>query len=410
MSVPLTDSTAVGATAEKTLLLVGSIPGNRNVGQILLREMLACVDREQFVVAAMLDSKEAEQADPVVGTRVFERPHEHAKRMISGRMGGMLAAAKRFRDYDPAIAALVNEIRDYAQANQIDRVWAVLNMPSVMDVCAQLMKTLRVPLLAHVWDDVGHLSQQRGLDAFSRWRIERRFGRLLATAEHTAVIGESMAASYTQRYGARCQIVRHGVSDSVVARGLPTSDEEFVIGFSGGMYCPSAWTAFQAALGKLGWKVGGKRVRLIVMSGQVTFSAQSPAQVEFLGWRDDEEVHARLSGCDLLYLPQPFEPAQRELSELSFPTKLSAYVSTGRPILVHAPEYASVSLFSHEHPVGVVCNSLVPERLASVIEGLAIDAKLYAGAASASAKVANTVLSRGSFHAQVRTFLSGAGS
>lgn len=395
------------AVVGKTLLLAGSVPGHRNVGQILLREMLDCLDRERFVVAGLLSASEVRDTEAHSGVRTFERPREHARRAFAGRIGGLVAAVTRLGEYEPAVSRLADDVHGYALENGITRVWAVLNMPSVIDVSARLVDRLQVPLLAHVWDDVDHLCRQRGLDALTRRRTQRRFGDLLARAERTAVIGESMARHYTQRYGARCQIVRHGVADGVLPREAQTSPGEFLIGFSGGMYCPSAWKSFQAALDTLGWRVGGKRIRFVVMSGHVSFKTRSPAQVDYLGWRGDAEVHERLAACDLLYLPQPFESSQRELAELSFPTKLSAYVCTGRPVLVHAPRHASLPEFARKHPLGHVCTSLDPAAIAMAIEQIATDPDRYAEASRASATIANTVLSRANFSSQVRAFVDG---
>jgi len=417
MNAPLPDSgfpmpaTAAAmnkrASTGKTLLLVGSIPGGRNVGQLLLREMLACVDPDDYVIAALLDqaSDEARGADQACATRVFLRPREHATRRFQGRLGGLASAVERVRVYEPAISSVADQVAVFAEANDVRRVWAILNMTAVIDVCGPLAERLRVPVIAHVWDDVDHLTQQRGLDLFTRRRTARRFARILAKADRTAVIGEAMGEHYTKRFGARCQIIRHGVSDATMPRDAPTSADEFVIGFSGGMYCQSAWKAFQAALAKLNWHVAGKRIRFVVMSGHVSFSSQSPAHVEYLGWRADDEVHARLSECDLLYLPQPFEPSQRALAELSFPTKLSAYVATGRPVMIHGPDHASLVRFAREHPVGLVCTSLAPESIAQLIEAFAVDTAAYRNAAHAAASIANTDLSRSSFVGQVRSFL-----
>lgn len=396
-----------GASAGKTLLIVGSIPGSRNVGEILLREMLESVNRERYVVAALLEEfsdhlLEGVQTDSL---RVFVRPKEHATRRFHGRLGSLDAALERIRVYERAIVTLAGRVSEFAAENNVNRIWAIFNMTSVIDVCARLVKLQNLPLLAQVWDDVDHLAWQRRLDAVTRRRTAKRFAALLARAERTAVIGEPMSEAYTQRYGARCQIIRHGISNSSVSRDVPTSAEEFIIGFSGGMYCPSAWKALQAALAQLNWQAAGKSIRFVVMSGYVSFKSRSPAQVEYLGWRADSEVLERLSKCDLLYLPQPFEPSQRALAELSFPTKLSAYVSTGRPVLIHGPEYASLVRFSREHRVGPVCTMLDPVAISGFIAELAADDAAYREAARGAATVANTVLSRSNFVNQVRTFL-----
>ena len=88
----------------KTLLIVGSLPGSANVGQILLREMLSCVDPERFAIAALLDadSTAAPDAQGSVKAQVFTRPREHATRDRQGRVGRLLAGMNRARAYEPA--------------------------------------------------------------------------------------------------------------------------------------------------------------------------------------------------------------------------------------------------------------------------------------------------------------------
>jgi len=397
-----------GSANGKTLILVGSIPGGKNVGQILLREMLACLDSSRFVIAALLDAGHGEvlPPDPDPKIKIFLRPREHVARRYQGRIGGLLAAIARVRDYEPAIAVLAKNVAEFAAANDVRQVWGIFNMTTAIDVCARLIESTGFPLQAHVWDDVEHICQQRNLDAVSRRRTAKRFAKLLARAERTAVIGESMRDNYTRRFGAKCQIVRHGVADSTQAREVPTSDSEFVIGFSGGMYCPSAWKALQSALAKVNWTLAGKRVRLIVMGAHITLNSRGPANIEFLGWRAESEVYDRLANCDLLYLPQPFEGQQRAIAELSFPSKLSAYVSTGRPIMIHGPTYASLQSFKDCLDYGVSCTSLDPAAIAQALESFAADHAAYRHAAEAVAAAANGEFSRSNFESQVRSFLN----
>lgn len=394
--------------AGKTLLIVGSVPGSRNVGQILLQEMLSLVRAEDYAIAALVDpsSDDVRDADTRWSLRMFACPPEHAVRRMGGRVGGLLLAGERVLDYEAAINKVSESVRNYAIEIGATRLWIILNSTAAIDVGVKLHSRMKLPVLTHVWDDVDHLTQQRELDALTRRRTARRFATLLAGSERTAVIGESMLANYQRRYGARCQIVRHGVDGDVSSHSASAPKEEYVIGFSGGMYCPSAWKAFLSALALLSWRIAGKPVRFVVMGGHVWFSTRVPTNIEYLGWRSDREVQARLANCDLLYLPQPFERSQRPLAELSFPTKLSAYVGSGVAVLVHGPEYASVVQFAGEHRVGPVCTQLDPQDLAKRITEFAEDRAAVLAAKDTVAFVAKEVLSRCSFARQVQAFLA----
>ena len=155
----------------------------------------------------------------------------------------------------------------------------------------------------------------------------------------------------------------------------------------------------------LGWRVGSKSIRFTVFCNHVPLKSAGLANIDFRGWRSPDEVSQTLQSSDLLYLPQAFEPEHRPLTELSFPTKLSAYAGAGRPVLVHTPIYGSLNPLYQARPLGVLCNSLLPEELASQISQFAADAVAYKTAAENVAQLGSGELSRVNFSAQMERFL-----
>jgi hypothetical protein len=395
----------------RTLIVVGSIPGSENVGQILLRDMLANLDAERYLIAALLAPNERSTWEAknsnASKNKIFclPRPPEHADRRWDNRLGGLLSAVERRLVYDAAIKSLVSQIGHIIAEAGITRLWAIFNMTTVVDVLFGLKQRCQLPLYGQVWDDIDYLTQQRRLDATMRQRTQKRLGELLSQSVKTAVICEAMAENYSQRYGARCEIIRHGLSNQVMAQTEYSSPTEFRIGFSGGMYAPNAWQALFDALSLLNWQVAGKQIKLIVMSGKITLPSRSPAYVEYLGWRSTEEVRERLANCDVLYIPYPFASYLKPLAQLSFPTKLSTYVSLGRPIFAHVPEYASLVDFYDQYPLGALCTSLDPQVIAENITALAENANLYQASAKVVAWVGEKELSHQNFINQVQQFI-----
>jgi hypothetical protein len=125
------------------------------------------------------------------------------------------------------------------------------------------------------------------------------------------------------------------------------------------------------------------------------FRTGRPANIEFCGFHSPAETVRILSGCDAAYLPQPFEPALHELARYSFPTKLSTYLAAGRPILIHAPEHASLAEFYGQFAVGARCSVLDPNVLAAAIETLAEGTN--GGAVAAVGAAARTEFSHETF-------------
>lgn len=391
----------------KTLLIVASQPGQGNVGEILIDEMLVQLEPGCIAVASILPT--LEHPDKSLGTpynvRFFEHPDERKVRRFNGPLGAIDAMYRRSTRQSPIIRRVVSELQSYVREQDIQQVWAIYNTPSIVDIVTRLQKIAKLPLLSHVWDDMEHICRERHLDGVSRHRTTLRFSKLLRESERTAVICENMARNYSEVYSATCCIVRYGTQDQVEPRGEFTSSNEFRIGFSGGMYSHSAWKVLIQAFEKLDWRVAGKSIRFVVMSGNVQFTTRHPANIDYLGWRSTSEVFHELSQCDLLYLPQAFEEQQRPLTELSFPTKLSAYVGTGRPILIHTPTYGSLAQFCNRHSISTMCNHLSASDLAESINRLAQDIQDYRKAAECVANVGSTVLSRARFIEQLRKFL-----
>lgn len=398
---------------KKTLLIVGSVPGDRNVGQIFLKGMFSCIDPKDCVIAALLSPVEASsyQADLnrnlnlPYQVRIFDRPSEHAVRKLSGRIGGLASACHRLAYYDQKIKALTKQIETFASLHNVEQIWATLNMTSVIDIVYQLNQRLNLPLLSHVWDDVHHLCAQRKLDITIRRRTARRFGSILQRSQRTAVICEAMEQEYLHRYRVESKTIRYGVINQLITNSQASISSEFRIGFSGSLYCHTAWIAFQEALGLLNWRIADRPIKLIVMSEKVCLTSKMPASIEYLGWQPTEEAaQEQLAKCDLLYLPQSFSRLDRSLTQLSFPTKLSTYASVGRPIFVHSPDYSSLAKFYRKHALGALCTSTEADDIVIAIRSLTGSSEAYQRATQKVAHVAEKVLSYSTFAAQVTSF------
>ncbi len=66
-------------------------------------------------------------------------------------------------------------------------------------------------------------------------------------------------------------------------------------------------------------------------------------EVEHTGHIDEPEAIRHLQDCFLQYLNYPFPAIHAVRRQTSFPTKLSTYVKSARPILIHAPADSSVT-------------------------------------------------------------------
>ena len=65
-------------------------------------------------------------------------------------------------------------------------------------------------------------------------------------------------------------------------------------------------------------------------------------QVEFLPLPTHEELPGVLANCDVLFLPESFNPTYEKAISLSLSTKAHLYMMSGRPIIVYAPSYSGI--------------------------------------------------------------------
>jgi len=308
---------------------------------------------------------------------------------------------------------VASDVFSFLKRQSPDQIWCVLTTLSTIEVAWTLPKSVKVPLILQAWDDPLHLMHNRRLDRLSRARTMRMFHDLLGKAERVAVICEAMRDRYSAYTKNAPIIVRHGVNDEVVAKSGVCDESEFRIGFCGGMYAGSAWQCLQSALEILNWRIAGRNVALVVTSPRIELSATQPARIRYYGWQSTGESSSGciqrsiglMADCDLLYLPQGFDSVSRALTELSFPSKLSTYVTTGRPVLVHTPVYRSLNQFCRDHQFGLVCNRLDANDLSAMLSA-AVDADRMRELAAQTARIGSHVLNRSKFRQSVHQFLS----
>ncbi len=391
----------------KTLLITSSLPSDADVGQLLVQRMLDVVPDLPIAIAAIVaDSQVVQSVDPQQPTprKIFTEQHEHAIPRSINRWSQLSIAAKRVL-HQREFARQAEQIVAFAQQHDCQQIWAVLGSLNVLEVAPRVAEMMPVPLITQVWDDIEHLARQRSFHGLALRGLRHRFARCLNLSQRTGVICETMAEDYQRKYSANPVIVRLGAEGAQSPSLTSTSKSEFNITFSGGMYCLSAWQSLMSTLDACDWAIGGKSIRIQVYCSDIRLNSSGPANVTFLGWRNEQQVRQGLRESDLLYLPQPFETHQQSLARLSFPTKLTDYVASGRPVLVHAPAHASLAVLAQKYTDMPYCGSLEPDHLRGVLYDLVASPDRYAKAARASTAIASELLRPEYFRRGVRQLL-----
>ena len=291
----------------------------------------------------------------------IDRRYETAYRPLRGIAGEIISAVS-MRAMRPAFLRNCElRVQEFLRSTSPDYLVCVLDCPAAVQVAARLARSTPVPMLSIVWDDVEVFSRHAAFDRWTSRQIKDDFAFVLKSSRQVAVICENMQSAYADRYGISSLVLRHGLPRSRIgehASNGSARQDRWWIGFAGSVTAPDCLRSLIEALDALDWKFQGREIGVRLLGARYLVDSRKSQCLEFLGWRSVRETVRFLAACDLLFLPQSFQPELRILSELSFPTKLSTYVAANRPIFLHAPTYASLSTFWQQHELGPVCASL----------------------------------------------------
>jgi hypothetical protein len=355
----------------KLLLLTVTTPGESCVGRLFLRDLCQEYpsDRLAFGVVSTGCDALVRQLFPMVPMEHLQYDESLSRqsgtRWVSLiRRHAVFQARSFFSD-----RRLVTELVAFAKDVKVDKVWAILESPLMYRLAVQVSRRLDIPLVSTIWDPPDGVGYNFGLDRLSRRIARADFETAVRTSERCGVISERMQEEYQRKYDVPTVILRHGISPADQAQPQFENDtSELRIGFCGSLYAKEEWRALMKGLEGLAWHVGSRSVRVIVVGRQLPeTSSASPSRLDFLGWRPVREVISRISECHFSYLPYWFHPAYAESVRLCFPTKLTTYLTAGRPVLYHGPYEAAVVDFFHRYDIGHCCHTLKANAVGETI-------------------------------------------
>jgi hypothetical protein len=358
------------------LVISGTIPAEPGVGGVILQDllnelpdgMLQCVPA---VTQQVKDLGWLERPEQLAG-HVLRR-YETGWRPVSGIVGETIGWASRKAKFEPYCRQLITQICKTEAAQACDKVWAILDCPTIIQIAVSTAERLKKPLVVLVWDSPELLVKQFNMDRWSASAMLAQFRTTLGRAERIGVICEQMQQTYERLIGpGRCVVMRHGIRRDLWADPRQHNNDRLVIGFAGSITAQQPFRQLVATLDANRWLINHRPVTLRMIGSRYILDSRQPQHIEYFGWRSLEATVRLLAESHVLYLPQPFEPHLRPLAELSFPTKLTTYLAAGQRVLLHAPDYASVNSFMAEYPIGLTCSSLeideIGDSLAKITE------------------------------------------
>ncbi|MEM8931475.1 MAG: glycosyltransferase [Acidobacteriota bacterium] len=295
----------------------------------------------------------------------------------------------------------------FGREHGVELVWGEMSLEAVT-AARVAAERLGVPLAVTAFDDPPTLLRHRGYRAYTRRAFERSYQRSLAAASSVGVISDAMAADYRRRYGVDADVLYVGVDPDAVLEAptsAPDPTSTVTIGSVGSIVSEANWWTLIEALDRLDRDGSNPHLRILHV-GPLPERFHHP-RVDSTGWVSGEAYRRAVARFDLCFLNLWFEPELAYWSATAFPTKLTTFLESQRPVIAFGPVDASVIRWVGEQGIGAVCPTPDAGALAETIRALVLDEQRYCDTIAAMRDMASTV-SRPRYVEAVAAFLDRA--
>lgn len=294
---------------------------------------------------------------------------------IHPRIGGLASIVGNNYVAATQLPKLASRAASFAKENNADIIWSTIQGQTMIKVVRRAAQLANIPYTAQVWDPPEWWLAENKFDRYTQRSVMKEFGNLLHHSQACMAASWSMAEAYAQEFQANCVPVVPGLDDAYdIQPAVRANNNEFIIAFAGQIYAATEFNALVAALEHMNWKYNERDIKLVLYGRYFNhFNFNKPSNLMIRGWLDQDEVLKELAAADLLYCPYWFSSSFEKIARLSFPSKLTSYLRTKRPVLIHAPEYASPNRFIKQYKAGYVCETLSPPEISNLLEEIISD-------------------------------------
>jgi glycosyltransferase involved in cell wall biosynthesis len=281
---------------------------------------------------------------------------------------------------------LGNWLQTIHRARQISRILRH-EKPEAIVSCSGDPYDLPAGFLASRWTGIRFYAYLFD-DYLHQWSnlLDRRFAEkweriLMEGGERVIVPNEFLAEAYADRYGIKPTVIHNPSEqleiDSGPDESWPADPGKISIIYTGAIY-HAHYNAFQNLLAAIR-RMKEPEFRLHL------YTSQSPLDLERQNIQGPVDIHPHLpisraaqiqQRADILFLPLAFDSPFPEIIRTAAPGKMGEYLSSGRPILVHAPLDSFVSWYFRKNACGFLVEQNDPTALVHALQHLVKEASL----------------------------------
>lgn len=394
----------------KIMLLTGSPPGEKGVGQIIVNEICRHYPLERIACFATMSRHESWTPAPEfsdLAIQQVQKRFEHRYRPFPGPLGSASSVATYWGMFRRHCRSLTQQAIAFGRQHNCEILFSILESATNIQITDDIAKGLGIPKHVLVWDAPDFIATHLRQTPLNLSAVMKAFDNAMTGAAKVAVVSDPMARLYESQYGVETVMLRHAAPPAAVKRpSVLSASGPIVIGFAGSVSARPQLDLLQQSLDQMNWKINDRDVRLDLYGMRFVLESRKPRNVRYCGYRSvADTVQALSETADVLFMPQPFDKASASFTELSFPTKLSTYFASGRPILLLSPKVSSLGEFISEVPFGIWCSEMNQDQLGSALRTIVTDDELRQRSVDAIEQQRDTNFSPPHFAQQLHQFL-----
>jgi len=265
------------------------------------------------------------------------------------------------------IPKIAKTISDFGKAERVDIVFSLIQGQTLTRLTRKVSKGIGIPYVAQCWDPLEWWLRDYGFDKISSMINMLEFAEVAKHARKFASMSWGMSNVFEREYSAKCVTNVPGLEAGRVQTKSKEKKNIFKIAFAGQLYATEEFDVLIKALDQMDWQLNEKKIQLELFGKTFDEKYVQHKNIKINGYLNQEELLHELASADLLYCPYWFDKKFEKACRISFPSKLTSYLKTAKPILMHAPHYASPRILLEEYKAAYICESLDINEMGSLL-------------------------------------------
>jgi hypothetical protein len=269
---------------------------------------------------------------------------------------------------------IASKISKFAKENNCELILVSIQGQTITRLVRKVTKKTKLEYVAQIWDPLEWWMKEYKFDPLTKFINIHKFKSVIRGARKFMAMSWAMSNEFENKYQVRAITNIPGLNKGKISYSKKHDENNiFVISYAGQLYAREEFDSLIEGLKKINWSYKGKQIILNLYGAHFDKKYHNTPQININGYIKQEKLLNVLAESDLLYCPYWFSKEFSKVSRISFPAKLVTYLKTGKPVLVHAPEYASPRILLGEYKAAYICDSLNVNDIIEVLKKIIQD-------------------------------------